>query len=135
MSFTYRIDATRHMVFLRYTDVVDGAEHTRGVDAVLADPAWTLGFDWLIDMQSITALILAREDLDAMRAHRRALHDPSSASRTALVMRPQDEGIAVLYATLVKRDLPPGVKRDVQVFLVFEDALAWLDLDSAPEMR
>ncbi|MEM8600829.1 MAG: hypothetical protein AAGF99_12995 [Bacteroidota bacterium] len=132
MAFTYQIDPEKRAVFLRYSDTVDGAEHERGIETVLADPAWQLGFDWLIDMRAIRALIITPEDMNQMRARRRALHDARSSARTALVMRPVDEEIAVLYATLVKRDLPPGVKRDVRVFLHLNDARAWLGLDAAP---
>lgn len=134
MAFTYRIDPTQRVVFLRYAETVDGAEHGRGVEAALTDPAWRLGFDWLIDMRTIRALVISPEDMDLMRDKRRAFHDVQSTARTALVMRPEDEGIAVLYATLVKRDFPPGVEGDVRVFLILEDALAWLDLRDAPAM-
>ncbi|MEM9999021.1 MAG: hypothetical protein AAF809_15060 [Bacteroidota bacterium] len=132
MAFSYSIHPDIRTVFLRFSGEVDGPQHSAALDTAVQDPAWQVGFDWLVDMRHVALLHITLDDMATMRAQNQRLNRVGSRARSALVMRPSDREIASLYATVVMRDFPPGVERDVQVFLSMTEALAWLGLDAVP---
>lgn len=132
MAFSYSIHPDTRTVYLRFEGAVDGPEHRTALDTAVQDPTWQVGFNWLVDMRSVAALHITLDDIAEMRAQNQRLNRVGSRARSALVMRLQDQEIATLYATVVKRDFPTGVERDVRVFLSMPDALAWLGLAAVP---
>jgi hypothetical protein len=131
MPLSYEIDTTRRLVVATASGALTQADVVGYQKEVWSRPE-VAGFDEIVDMSSVTSLVVSTERVQLLAALSASMDAPSSRSRFAIVA-PADHhfGIGRMYQTY--RDANPQSTKQIGVFRSRVEAHAWLGLeDSGP---
>ena len=119
MSITYRIDPVERLVYLTMAGDASYREWEGAMLAILADPSYRPGFDFLIDRRAAPAP--TSDFIRRVVAFNREHHQELGGGRAVVVGNTADFGMGRMAEILSEGEPSP-----IRAFTSLDEALRWL---------